>query len=155
MNQQAPCTGIRFPAQQPTQLFYLPEVSAVLSEAVVQRSPLPVFAVMLVLAEGGWVIIDLKNVVTKISFQSVLKARIDLQRFSHLCRKNDAFLEATHWRDSSLPEEFSYPPRSVLSAAGYLHILQTTSRYILPAGLGPRGAAKAACTHQQQTGTAL
>lgn len=50
-NQQAPCTGIRFPAAHSS--FYLPEVSAVSSEDVVQGSPLPVFAVMLVLAEGG------------------------------------------------------------------------------------------------------
>lgn len=82
------------------------------------------------------------NVVTKISFQSVLKAPVDLQWFSHLCRKNDAFVEESHQRNSGLPREFSYSPRDSLSAAGHLYILQTARRYVLPAALSPHGAAR-------------
>lgn len=74
------------------------------------------------------------NVIATNSFRSVLKAPADLRLFSHLRRKNDAFAEVSHQRDSSLPREFSFAPRDSLPAAGHFHVLQVASRYVLAAG---------------------
>lgn len=53
VNQLAPLYRDQIPSTAPHSSFYLPEVSAVLSETVVQGSLLPVFAVILALAERG------------------------------------------------------------------------------------------------------
>lgn len=78
---------------------------------------------------------------------SLLMAPTDLHWFSHLCRKNGAFVEASHRGDSGLPQEFSCPPRDPLSAAGHRHFLQTASRCVLTAGRAPQGSV-AACSCQ-------
>lgn len=128
----------QLPSAAAHSVFYLPETTVIPLEAVVHGSPLPFFAVTLVVAEVKWVINNLKCCY-KNQFS---KAPVDLQWFFHFCRKNYAFVEAPRQRDSGLPQELSCSPRDPLSAAGHLYVLQTARRYVLPAGPSRQGAAR-------------